>query len=181
MASVRQLVAYTAWRPERKFRMGKFILWATCLVLASSIEIHGQPSAKPPAGASGGKGASIIQFGEYSTTDNLAIFVPPPVWKFVKETTEIKRGAANGFGIRYSFPGPFTEGDVLVSITIIGGFGPPDTIGYEFKSKCSVKGNRCIGDMIIPCGGSSPPRSGEVSIIAKYKEESLTKTFRLSD
>ena len=158
--------------------MKRRIMCIVSLAIAATSGVYAQKVAEASATADKME-ACIVEYGEYSTTNNPSNSTP--TWTFRKETTQIKIKADAGFGIRFHLPGPYAEDKILVSVTIAGGFGPPGVVGYEFKRGCPVKDNQCVGDMIVPCGGISPPRPGECSITVKYGKSILSKTFTLSN
>lgn len=164
------------WRNTKTMKC--IIAWTAGIAIAATIAASGQNTPKKPVSEEK-KEARIIEYGEYSTKDDPSSI--NPTWMFTNQTTQIKMKPNNGFGVRFSLPGPYTGDQVLVSVTIAGGFGPPGVIGYEFKRACPVKDTQCIGDMIIPCGGTSPPHPGDCTIIVKYEGWTLEKKFQLSN
>ena len=157
--------------------MKRIITWTAGIVISAAIVAGGQNAPKQPAIEKITE-VRIIEYAEYSTKDDPSSL---PTWTFTNQTTQIKMRSDNGFGIRFSVPGPYTGDKVFVSVTIAGGYGAPGVLGFEYKKACPVKDNQCIGDVILPCGGMSPPRPGDCKIIVKYKKWQIEKKFQLSN
>lgn len=127
---------------------------------------------------------SMIEFGEYSTTnDPSTMMFSAPVWTLSKTTTNITIGASIGFGFRFTVPSSVTGNVMVATVSLIGAFGPPGVVGYEAQMTCpirEVKGRR-IGERIFSCGGTMPPRPENCTIRVKFSDCVLEKTFSLSN
>jgi hypothetical protein len=125
----------------------------------------------------------IVDFGEYYTKNVNATSMKDYNWTLRKETTDIKIESSNGFGFHFSLPEAHTGDVVLATVTIAGGFGPPGVIGYEAQMNLPVrkKNGKRIGEIILSCGGISPPRPGDCTIRVKLGESVVEKKFVLSN